>query len=476
MCPNPRLPESNQDNLLKQAISAIHSRDTARAEALLIQLVKRHPGHFEAWYLLASISTDARQARLYARQALRVEPQNRQAIALLRRIETSKRTQPQSRPRRRPSTFRRWLGMSLLIGALGLILSGFVVQSRANQANIKALTQTPILEPSPSPTPRPTWTPTPSVPEQASPYLAELDDAWRARDWHRAMDILTVLTAIDPHYPGLDSAKCDTYLHWARDLVQSGAIDQAYAQYRRGASYCEQESDLFKEKKLSLTYLSGQWQWDHQDWQGASARLQQVYEIQPDYAQVSSLLYTSYMSACHELLVEGHLELAQENAQQALGVRPDSKQAQSLLQEIRARLAPPKPTPVPAYAGDKRIEISLSEQRMYVWAGDQLVYQWVCSTGEPGRETVPGQFKILDKYPEAWASTWGIRMPYWMGIYWAGTLENGIHALPINPDGSRLWEGLLGSRVSYGCVILSTENARTLYNWAPVGTPVWIRY
>ena len=39
-----------------------------------------------------------------------------------------------------------------------------------------------------------------------------------------------------------------------------------------------------------------------------------------------------------------------------------------------------------------------------------------------------------------------------------------------------LWEGYLGQPVSYGCVILSTENAQTLYNWAEVGTPVDIQY
>jgi len=63
-------------------------------------------------------------------------------------------------------------------------------------------------------------------------------------------------------------------------------------------------------------------------------------------------------------------------------------------------------------------------------------------------------------------------MPYWLGIYWAGSLQNGIHALPIGPGGQIMWAGYLGRRVSYGCVILSTQNAATLFNWAPVGTPV----
>ena len=113
---------------------------------------------------------------------------------------------------------------------------------------------------------------------------------------------------------------------------------------------------------------------------------------------------------------------------------------------------------------------------MYVWQGNTLIYNWVCSTGEPGRNTAAGQFQILNKIPEAWASTWSLRMPYWLGIYQAGPLQNGIHALPINPNGTLLWDGYLGTPVSYGCIILSTANARTLYNWAEIGTPVWIHY
>lgn len=128
--------------------------------------------------------------------------------------------------------------------------------------------------------------------------------------------------------------------------------------------------------------------------------------------------------------------------------------------------------PAAPAAGGKRIVIDLSAQRMYVYQNGQLVWNWVVSTGRAGQETVVGHFKILNKIPSAYAYTWSLKMPYWMGIYWAGSLQNGIHALPIGPGGQTMWGGYLGQRVSYGCVILSTENAATLYNWAPVGTPV----
>jgi LysM repeat protein len=129
-----------------------------------------------------------------------------------------------------------------------------------------------------------------------------------------------------------------------------------------------------------------------------------------------------------------------------------------------------------AVVGNKRIVIDLSDQRMVTYQGNAQVHFFVVSTGMPGANTVPGTYQVLDKYPNAYASTWNLQMPYWLGIYWAGSLENGIHALPILPNGQRLWEGYLGTPVSYGCVILSTEDARTLYHWAEVGTPVIVQY
>jgi LysM repeat protein len=135
----------------------------------------------------------------------------------------------------------------------------------------------------------------------------------------------------------------------------------------------------------------------------------------------------------------------------------------------------PEPAPQPS-ASNKRIIIDLSEQHMYVYQNGELLWSWVTSTGMPGAATIPGSFQVLNKVPNAYAYTWGLQMPYWLGIYWAGSLQNGIHALPIMANGQILWEGYLGQPVSYGCIILSTENARTLYNWAEVGTPVDIQY
>jgi lipoprotein-anchoring transpeptidase ErfK/SrfK len=129
----------------------------------------------------------------------------------------------------------------------------------------------------------------------------------------------------------------------------------------------------------------------------------------------------------------------------------------------------------PSYGGNKYILIDISEQHMYVYEGDMLVYSFVSSTGMHNA-TRTGSFSVLDKIPSAYGATWNIWMPNWLGIYWAGSMENGIHALPILPNGATLWAGYLGVPISYGCVVLGTYEAQLLYDWADIGTPVEIRW
>ena len=129
----------------------------------------------------------------------------------------------------------------------------------------------------------------------------------------------------------------------------------------------------------------------------------------------------------------------------------------------------------PSYNGSKYILVDISEQHMYVYDGDVLVYSFVASTGM-GNSTRVGNFSVLNKIPNAYGATWNIWMPDWLGIYWSGSLQNGIHALPILPGGGTLWAGYLGTPISYGCVVLGTYDAQALYNWADIGTPVEIRW
>ncbi len=137
----------------------------------------------------------------------------------------------------------------------------------------------------------------------------------------------------------------------------------------------------------------------------------------------------------------------------------------------------PSPTTLDAgqsYSGGKYILVSISQQHLSAYDNGQLVYSFVASTGM-GNSTRVGKFSVLDKIPNAYGATWNIWMPNWLGIYYAGSLEDGIHALPILPSGDRLWSGYLGTPISFGCVVLGIDESLQLYNWADVGTPVEIQ-
>jgi len=130
-----------------------------------------------------------------------------------------------------------------------------------------------------------------------------------------------------------------------------------------------------------------------------------------------------------------------------------------------------------APAGAKSILVKLSQQHLYAYQGGTLVYSFVISSGRSAAPTLVGTFSILDKISQPWSSAYGFWMPDWMGIYWVSpTLENGIHALPVETSGETIWGNSLGTPISYGCIVLGTQNAKQLFNWADIGTPVTIRY
>ncbi|MGD2147024.1 MAG: L,D-transpeptidase family protein, partial [Anaerolineae bacterium] len=123
----------------------------------------------------------------------------------------------------------------------------------------------------------------------------------------------------------------------------------------------------------------------------------------------------------------------------------------------------------------KRIEIDLPEQRLRAYEDDELVYDFICSSGISTTPTIAGSFQVLFKEPEAYAQRWDLEMPYFIAIYQEGPeFANGIHELPITAGGHRLWSGYLGWPASYGCIILDIGDAEKLYDWAPVGTLVRI--
>ena len=89
-----------------------------------------------------------------------------------------------------------------------------------------------------------------------------------------------------------------------------------------------------------------------------------------------------------------------------------------------------------------------------------------------GMETPQGQFSIYNKTPRAWSKTYALFMPFWMAFLPSG--EMGIHELPEWPGGYKEGANHLGTPVSHGCVRLGVGDAKEVYDWAEIGTPIII--
>lgn len=129
--------------------------------------------------------------------------------------------------------------------------------------------------------------------------------------------------------------------------------------------------------------------------------------------------------------------------------------------------------PVP----NKRIVVSIPEQRVRVYENGVLIWDWLTSTGINSSPTWRGVYQILSHELNAYAGNWNLWMPNFMGVYRpipGSDFTNGFHGFPTRGGGQLLWENNLGGRVTYGCILLSNTNIQQLYTWAELGVVVEI--
>jgi len=118
---------------------------------------------------------------------------------------------------------------------------------------------------------------------------------------------------------------------------------------------------------------------------------------------------------------------------------------------------------------------SIEQQACWLYRDGGLLKRWTCSTGRPGSPSIPGNYTIQTKMPRAFNAAADFWMPAWLGIYDAGVYENGIHGIPYRSgNGERLWTDLVGTPITYGCVMLEDKLAHELYEMAYVGMAVTV--
>jgi hypothetical protein len=123
----------------------------------------------------------------------------------------------------------------------------------------------------------------------------------------------------------------------------------------------------------------------------------------------------------------------------------------------------------------QKIIVDRSEQKLYAYSGEELFMEALISTGLELTPTPRGTFTIYKKTPSR----------YMQGPL-PGLIDQQAYDLPGVPwnlyftqEGAVIhgayWHKSFGRPYSHGCVNLAPEEARTLYNWAQLGTKVIVR-
>ena len=465
------------EELLQWGITAAREERRGEARRCLQHVLALDPLNEEAWLWLARIAADPRSALAYFAQALDINPQNQRARDgfTAARAELAEKAKPpppapSATERKSPfsttlaklsdffksnSIFFGWIGLALL--AVVLVANGWAtgLGQAAWDQWIATSTPTPTLTPTPVPTP------TPTNEQLMAPLWSKLHGAWENQAWSYAIELLDRIRGIDPADAEAEEKLFAAHFNFATQLMKDGQLKEAVTHFDQALLLRPDYLPAQEAQELVLTYLKGVESYHLGNWGEAIDHLEKVYPQDYGDQDTGDLLYEAHWRQGAIFQESGQLTEALAEYRRALDIRPYGTEAGTRRAELTAFL--------------KRIEVDVSAQRLTAWDGDKLVYNFVCSTGKSGTPTLYGRFSILSKLPEAYGSTWDIRMPYWMGIYWAGGSENGIHGLPILSSGQTLWSGYLGQRVSYGCVVLDTWAAKQLYDWAEIDTEVIVR-
>ena len=344
------------------------------------------------------------------------------------------------------------LGAIALLVLLGWVVLSQQIESRAPAVSAMVL-PTRVLD----------ATPTPSVEQLARPMWTRVEIAWTQEDWDSAISTLEQIRRNDPENADARARLSEALYFRAKDAIDANELEMAKRDLDRAVRLDAYSSHLQTARLDVELYREALESYLEQNWARAVFQLTSVYARTPDFRDTRSMLGQAHCNLAKEQLDRDNLEEALAQAQLCKEILEGAPLAAETLNLVEETIRP-----------GRRVEVTLSQFRVTVYEEHEAIRRFPACIGRPSHPTRTGRFTVLSKHDMAYGSAWDLNMPNWIGIYWAGGTENGFHALPILSNGHTLWAGALGTRCSFGCIVLNTPDAEWLYDWVEIGTVVII--
>ena len=129
-------------------------------------------------------------------------------------------------------------------------------------------------------------------------------------------------------------------------------------------------------------------------------------------------------------------------------------------------------SPIAPEVADKRIEVDLTQQKLFAYENGELVFTAPVATGHKGWETPTGNFRIERKRPSRHMAAGDLAagvgfdlpgVPWVAYFHWSGVAFHGTY-----------WHNDYGTPKSAGCVNMKPDDARWLYRWTMPVVPAGV--
>lgn len=128
---------------------------------------------------------------------------------------------------------------------------------------------------------------------------------------------------------------------------------------------------------------------------------------------------------------------------------------------------------------ERWIEVNLSEQTVYVYENGQVIRTMLTSSGLSPNDSHTGTFRINSHVVEQNMGSCDANGDPIPGGEYDYCTANVKWVMYYNGDEAfhgTWWHAEFGRPMSHGCMNLSEENAKWLWDWTPLGTEVWVHY
>lgn len=495
--------------LLEDGIALARRGERREAQAAFRRVIQTAPELEDGWLWMAWLSETREQGLRYLREGLHFAPQSDRLTEAIAWVEAHKpaasqdapqpevaeeapqpakrRTPKRARPLRAkahktPTAPRRVAFPSIEIPGLRKIAARALGTLRSLSVTVFSLAaiallvllgalavanlsgeRAPVVSALVLPTPVLDATPTPGVEQLARPLWTKVEIAWTHEDWDAAIGALEQIRTLDPENPDARKRLSEALYSRAQAAIKANELEAAKRDLDRAIRLDADSRYLQAARQDVELYRDAVEAYLEQDWARAVFLLTQVHNRTPDFRDTRTMLGQAHCNLAQQQLEADNLDEALAQAQQCEEILAGDPSASEMVRKVMDTIKPPR-----------RIEVSLSTFRATVYENHEPIKEFLVCHGRPSHPTKTGRFTVQSKMEMAYASTWDLDMPKWLGIYWAGGTENGFHALPILSSGATLWAGSLGTRCSFGCIVLGTQEAAWLYDWAEIGTVVII--